>query len=219
MTRLSRKHYSYAASLLTMLLLALASPQAYAASKSATAKDAPKPSAADEQFAAGADRKPTPRTLYATALLLRNQGRDAECEAALLNIIRQHPKFTPAYAQLAELRVKQRRVNEARTALEAGLKVQPGEAVLLNNLGMCWMFEENYAKALDAFTKATAAIPRNARYRAEHGHRPRNARPLRRGPGPLSPGPHPRPGRAQHRRPDARRRAAGAVNGRWAPPR
>jgi Flp pilus assembly protein TadD len=151
---------------LVILLLLSVTPQIYAAGKAGPPARTPeKQTASDAEFAAGTDREPTARTLYATAVLLRGQRRDAECEATLLSVIRQHPTFTPAYSQLAELRVLQRRIDEARSVLAAGLKAQPGDAVLLNNLGMCWVLETNYPQALNAFTKAAAKMPQNARYR------------------------------------------------------
>lgn len=119
-----------------------------------------------EDFEAGADRAPTARTLYATARLLAAQRRDSQCESLLTRIIREHPAFMPAYCELAELRVRQRRVDEAVATLRAAQRQSPGDPVVINNLGMCAMLKGEYQEALDLFTQAVAKVPDNARYRA-----------------------------------------------------
>ncbi len=121
---------------------------------------------ADEAFQAGKDLPPTPRTLYAVAKVYRSQRRDAECEALLRRILAEQPRFLPAYCDLAEVQMQQRRIDDAQQTLAAGLRIAPKDPVLMNNLGMCRLVQADYQGALDAFTQAVAAVPHDPRYRA-----------------------------------------------------
>ena len=116
-------------------------------------------------FEAGANLPPSPKTLYATARILASQQRDLECETVLRRVIQAEPRFMPAYCDLGELQVRHRRFDEAINTLAAGLDVAPNDAVLLNNIGMCWLLKGKYERALRAFTQATAQAPRQKRYR------------------------------------------------------
>jgi Flp pilus assembly protein TadD len=109
---------------------------------------------------------PTPESLLAAARVVAAQGRNSECEFLLTRIVREHPYYMPAYADLAELRMRQRQVGEAEKALEAGLKRSPRDAVLLNNMALCRMIEGDFEGALGAATQAVGVQPHNARYRA-----------------------------------------------------
>jgi len=117
-------------------------------------------------FDANANLPPTPTTLYALARIYRTQGRDGPCESLLIKIIAEHRRFMPAYCDLAELRLRQRRIDDAYKTLEAGLRISPGDPVLLNDLGMCHLLKSDYDKALDAFTSAAAIVPHDPRHRA-----------------------------------------------------
>jgi tetratricopeptide (TPR) repeat protein len=121
---------------------------------------------ADAEFEAGASRPPAPKTLYAMARILGLQGKDAECEYMLVRIIREHPDFLPAYCHLAELQLRQRRSDEAVATLRAAWRISPSDPVILNNLGMCLLLKAEYKDALDLFSQAAAAMPQDARYRA-----------------------------------------------------
>jgi tetratricopeptide (TPR) repeat protein len=121
---------------------------------------------ADAAFQKSAGRPPTAKTLYTMADILAAQGRDADCELILKRIIREHPRFLPAYNSLAELQMRQQRINDAMDTLAAGLRISPKDAVLLNNLGMCRLIGKDYENALAAFTKAAGLTPGNTRYRA-----------------------------------------------------
>ena len=112
------------------------------------------------------DRPPTAKTLYLMADMLAAQGKDAEAERLYRRIVGQYPEFLPAYNELAALLMRQRRIPEAMKILEAGTELQPDDPVLLNNTGMCWLIRKRYQNALDCFTKATAVVPENTRYRS-----------------------------------------------------
>ncbi|MHC5164105.1 MAG: tetratricopeptide repeat protein [Planctomycetota bacterium] len=112
------------------------------------------------------DRPPTAKTLYLMADMLAAQGKDAEAERLYRRIVGQYPEFLPAYNELAALLMRQRRIPEAMKILEAGTELQPDDPVLLNNTGMCWLIRKRYQRALDSFTKASAVVPENTRYRS-----------------------------------------------------
>jgi len=120
-------------------------------------------------FREGADRDPTMKTLYAYARLVATEGYDAEAEKVLRNILDTHPDFVPAYNTLAEVQMRQQRVEDAIHTLEVGLEVSSEDPTLLNNLGMCRMADDNYEKALEHFTDAAEKRPNNARYLANMG--------------------------------------------------
>jgi len=133
---------------------------------------APKPPAtysespADAAFDKGANQPPSISTLYVMAGILVTQGRDDQAAVVLTKIIYEHPRFTPAYNTLAEIKMRQHRTDEAIKTLSAGLEVDSHDSVLLNNLGMCWMVKRKYDRALDYFTRAAGVNPQSARYRA-----------------------------------------------------
>ncbi|MHC4124148.1 MAG: tetratricopeptide repeat protein [Planctomycetota bacterium] len=130
----------------------------------------PKPnysqSYADDEFKKGAERPPTAKTLYTMAGVMVNQGKDAHAEDVLRRLLRENPKFVPAYNSLAEIKMRQRKIDQAIQTLTKGLSISPGDPVLINNLGMCWMLRQDYHKALEEFTNAAGLKPENARYRA-----------------------------------------------------
>lgn len=109
---------------------------------------------------------PSPGTLLALARILATQGRDADCERTLRQILKSDPGYLPAYSDLAELQMRQNHLDEAMESLTAGLSKAPADPVLLNNLGMCHALKEDYAGALDAFSRASEVAPDNKTYLA-----------------------------------------------------
>lgn len=120
----------------------------------------------DTTFQEGADRSPTPQTMYALATILAKQGKDDQCAFVLSRLIREAPDFTPAYVDMAQLHLRNNRTDEAVAVLSSGLEQQPEDTVLLNDLGMCWMLKRSYGLALEYFSQASALAPENARYRS-----------------------------------------------------
>jgi tetratricopeptide (TPR) repeat protein len=112
------------------------------------------------------DRPPTPKTMYAYARVLYSQGQDAACDVLLSKLIRDFPQFQASYLAQAEVRMRQRRMDDAILTLRAGLKLSPRDDVLLNNLGMCFIMKSDCGSALWYFTKAAALAPNNGRYRS-----------------------------------------------------
>ena len=117
-------------------------------------------------FQTQGDNPPTAKTLCAMAEILAAQGRDSECEYVLKKIIQDNPKFLPAYNSLAELQMRRGRTNAAIETLQHALKINSGDPVILNNLGMCWIIRRDYQMALKMFTKAAGIMPENVKYRA-----------------------------------------------------
>ncbi len=112
------------------------------------------------------DRPPTAKTLYVMANILASQGKDIECEAVYKKIIQKYPDFLPVYNNLAELQIRQGRIDEAIETIKSGLHIHPGDPLLSNNLGMCRIIRKEYEEALKMFTEAADVMPENARYRA-----------------------------------------------------
>ena len=121
---------------------------------------------ADIEFEKSKDPPPTPKALYAMARILGKQGKDATCKLVLMRIIQEHRNFIPAYNELAKLCLRQGALDDAIQTLLGGLHVAPGEPMLLNNLGMCWLLRKDYTGALNNFTKAASLAPHNERYRS-----------------------------------------------------
>ncbi|MDB5331510.1 MAG: repeat protein [Phycisphaerales bacterium] len=124
------------------------------------------PTESDLAFEAGAKRAPTAKTMYALEQILATQGKDAEAQMILEEIVRDHPEFIPAYCDLAEAQMRQRRIQEAMRVLNIGLKRAPAEVILVNDLGMCQLLSGDYATALRTFTRASGMAPDEPRYRA-----------------------------------------------------
>jgi Flp pilus assembly protein TadD len=123
------------------------------------------PSSGDDWSAAG-DRSPDADTLHAMARLYASQGRDADAEIALRHLISTQPDFVPAYEELARLYVRRDQLDGAIVALDLGLKTRPDDAVLLNDLGVCQLLHKDPVSAAEAFTRAAAVAPDDARPRA-----------------------------------------------------
>jgi hypothetical protein len=120
----------------------------------------------DDSFEKGINRPPTPKTLYSLAQILESQGKDDQAEPILRRIVADEPRFMPAYCDLAELQMRQRRIEDAYRTLSAGLKISRDEPILLNNRGMCQVLLKDYEGAYANFTRASALRPDDARYRS-----------------------------------------------------
>jgi tetratricopeptide (TPR) repeat protein len=121
---------------------------------------------AESDFDKATDRAPSAKTLYAMARLYASQGKDEEAETLLRRVVTENPKFVAAYCDLAESQLRRRRVDDAVATLKSGLKVAPRDAVLLNDVGMCYLLKRDYDAALQSFVAAAAVRPDDARYRS-----------------------------------------------------
>lgn len=119
-----------------------------------------------KDFDRAADPAPTVQTLLSLAHVMAAQGRQGECRLVLERLIADHPRFLPAYNELAELHMRADHLEAAMDWLQKGLAIDARDGVLLNNLGMCHFLRSDFEPALEQFTRATAAVPDDARYRA-----------------------------------------------------
>ena len=155
--------------LLLTALVSLAGCVSSSPDKSAKARaaaDAARSARDDASFAAGTRRAPTPHTSFALAKILITQGRDRDALYILQRVLRDSPRFLPAYNELAGVYVRADRVDDARDVISAGLKLAPNDPVLWNNLGMCNFLQARHEQALEAFTHAADRAPSNPQYRA-----------------------------------------------------
>jgi Flp pilus assembly protein TadD len=122
--------------------------------------------AEESTFAAGAGRAPTAATSFSFAKILVAQGRDRDALYVLSHIIREHPKYLPAYNEMAGVYMRADRLDDAIAALEVGMEHSPNDGVLHNNLGMCYLLKEDPQRALASFTRATEIVPNSATFRS-----------------------------------------------------
>jgi tetratricopeptide (TPR) repeat protein len=115
---------------------------------------------------AGADRKPTANTMFALAQILIDQNRDRDALQVLGQILQQYPHYQPAYNEAAAIYVRSGRLADATTTLQAGLRQEPRDPVLHNNLGMVWFVRGDYEQSLEHFTTSVKVAPDNPTYRA-----------------------------------------------------
>jgi Flp pilus assembly protein TadD len=113
-------------------------------------------------YAESADAK----TLFAMARVLVLRERQDQAEVVLVRLVNEHPRFFPAYSELAELRLQQGRLDDAKLVLVHGVEKFPQEHILLNNLAVCHLVAADYQEALKAIDGALAFQPANERYRA-----------------------------------------------------
>lgn len=123
-------------------------------------------SAAEEEFAKGANRPPTAYTQYAMVRLLLARGDDRAAETALTRLIEENPRFLPAYVELAALQLRHDRLEEATTTLHSAARLAPRDPVIANDLGMCAFLAGDYEQALSWFEQACEIAPSDARYGA-----------------------------------------------------
>ena len=126
----------------------------------------PRHPADESSFAAGTGRAPTAATSYSFAKILVSQGRDRDALYVLTHVVREHPKFLPAYNEIAGIYMRADRLDDAIAALTTALELAPKDGVLHNNVGMCYLLKEEPEKALESFTHATEAVPNSATFRA-----------------------------------------------------
>jgi len=126
----------------------------------------PDRTAEELEFEAGANRKPTAKTLYGMARILAAKGQDTQCQILLQRILDEYPEFMPAYCDMAELQMRHGHVRGAIGTLSAAVQRKPTDAVMLNNLGMCYLEQGDHAASLTCFIKAAGAAPGNTRFRA-----------------------------------------------------
>ena len=121
---------------------------------------------AERQFETASDTPPTPQTLCLMARILAYQGKDSYSEQVFNRVLSEHKEFLPAYCDLAELQVRQGRLDDAARTLAAGLEVSEKDPILLNNLGLCMIMSGRADEALTYFLSASDIRPDDARFHA-----------------------------------------------------
>ncbi len=121
---------------------------------------------ANSLFDMGSDRPPTSKTMYAIARVMAANEQDDNAERILRSVLREDPDFRPAWLELAELQVRQQRVEEAIETLKLGIQRVPGDPVLLNNLGICMVLRDDFVRAAEHFRQASETWPRDTRFQA-----------------------------------------------------
>ena len=127
------------------------------------------PSKLDESksyFDGGALRDPQSTTIVLMGRVLNAQGRTDEAEFVLRRVIVEYPDFPAGYSELAELLMKDNRNQEATLLLEQGIEVVPANAMLHNDLGMCYVVSEDFQSAADSFARARELNREDAAYTA-----------------------------------------------------
>jgi Flp pilus assembly protein TadD len=120
----------------------------------------------ESSFAAGVGRAPSAATSYAFAKILISQGRDRDALYVLTRCIRENPKYLPAYNEMASIYVRADRLDDAHACVTTALAIAPKDAVLQNNLGMCYLLKGESEQALKAFSEAAELAPTNPTFRA-----------------------------------------------------
>ncbi len=119
-----------------------------------------------DAFESASDRVPTPRTLHMMARLLEENGRVDQAQYVLMTIIDDNPEYLPAYVELADIQIGQKRHDQAVATLRSAHAVSPADPVIANNLGVLLLRQTDFVAASDVFRSAVKADPGEARYRA-----------------------------------------------------
>jgi Flp pilus assembly protein TadD len=109
---------------------------------------------------------PNEKTLYSMAKIFISQKKYREGELILFRSINEFPQFTPAYAELANMYMKQERVEDARLTLRTAVERNDRDPLILNNLGICELLLGDFGEAQAHFNKASMLVPQEKRYTA-----------------------------------------------------
>ncbi len=109
---------------------------------------------------------PNAKTLYSMAKIFVSQDKYRQAEMILFRSINDFPEFTPAYAELANLYMKQERVEDARITLRTAVEKNDRDPLILNNLGICELLLGDYQEAQQHFNRAVALFPQEQKYTA-----------------------------------------------------
>jgi len=120
--------------------------------------------AADEYVAA--ERFNADRPEHRTNLggFLADRGDYVASEAEYRAALALDPRFTPAWANLADLMRLTSREGDAEAALREGLKQSPDSAALHHSLGLSLVRQQRRTEALAALKRATELEPSNRRF-------------------------------------------------------
>ena len=115
-------------------------------------------------FEGGPMRPASAETLQLTARVLASKGDTARAGAVLDRMLREHPDHLGTYSEGAEVLLYEGRVADAVRWLDRGLERFPGNAVLLNDRGLCQLLVPDLAAATADFEAAYAVDADDADY-------------------------------------------------------
>ena len=120
--------------------------------------------AADEYVAAERYNADRPENRTNLGGFLADRGDYAAAEAEYRAALRLDVRFTPAWANLADLMRAQGREPDAESTLREGLATSPDDATLHHALGLSLVRQRRADEALRELKRATELDPRNARF-------------------------------------------------------
>lgn len=125
--------------------------------------------AMEEMVAAARHNADQPDSLTALGMVLAEQGRATQAEAALRSALRLDTDHMPAYLGLAELLRRTGREPAAEALLREGIAVLPQAAPLHHALGLSLARLRRTGEAVAALGQAAALDPSDARFAFVHG--------------------------------------------------
>ncbi len=135
--------------------------------------------AADEYVAAERYNADRPENRTNLGGFFAERGHHAAAEAEYRSALRLDGRFTPAYANLADLMRVEQRETDAEATLREGLRVSPDDATLHHALGLSLVRQRKGTEALAELKRAVELDPDNERFayvyevaRAELGSAP-----------------------------------------------
>jgi len=100
-----------------------------------------------------------PQMRFLRAVILGEQGKAADAEAALTQLTRDYPELPEPYNNLAAIHAAQGQYDKARDALETALRLNPNYATAHENLGDVYarLAAQQYARAAQ-FASASKGV-------------------------------------------------------------
>jgi len=120
--------------------------------------------AADEYVAAERFNADRPENRTNLGGFLAERGDYAAAETEYRAALRLDVRFTPAWANLADLMRAQHREADAESTLRKGLAEAPDDATLHHALGLALVRQRRTDEALRELKRATELDPRNSRF-------------------------------------------------------
>lgn len=125
--------------------------------------------ALDEFIAAQLFNAERPESHLNLGNLYRDQGRLDIAEQSYRQAITTNPRFSPAWANLADLYRAKGLEQQAMELLQQGLEVVPEDSTLLVAQAFALIRQQRHSQALQALAKAVTHAPDNSRYHYIYG--------------------------------------------------
>jgi len=105
-----------------------------------------------------------PESQVSLGIYYNNRKMYKKADMAYKEAIRLQPKFVPAYINYSNFLSSQKKSKEAFNILQDGIKNVPDIGILYHALGLWYIRNKKYEKALISFKKALSLNPENARF-------------------------------------------------------